>query len=72
METIVSPKRRDHSPTPGGDILEDVVDSSTRRSLRTSYMVFELHRSLKVSWLLAVKPRFRVVGRRESLYWRIG
>jgi hypothetical protein len=26
METIVSPKRRDNSPTPGGDILEDVED----------------------------------------------
>jgi hypothetical protein len=26
METIVPPKRRDNSPTPGGDILEDVVE----------------------------------------------
>jgi hypothetical protein len=26
METIVSPKRRDNSSTPGGDILEDVVN----------------------------------------------
>jgi hypothetical protein len=29
-ETIVPPKSVDKSPTPGGDILEDVVDSSTR------------------------------------------
>jgi hypothetical protein len=35
METIVSQKRRDNSPTPGGDILEDVVDSSICRSLPT-------------------------------------
>jgi hypothetical protein len=27
METTVSPKRRDNSTTPGGDILEDVVES---------------------------------------------
>jgi hypothetical protein len=28
METTVSPKNRDNSPTPGGDIREDVVDDS--------------------------------------------
>jgi hypothetical protein len=33
LENGASPKRRDNSPTPGRDILEDVVDSSTRRSL---------------------------------------
>jgi hypothetical protein len=27
MESIVIPKRRDNSPTPGGDILEDVLDT---------------------------------------------
>jgi hypothetical protein len=27
MEAKVSPKRRDNLPTPGGDILEDIIDS---------------------------------------------
>jgi hypothetical protein len=26
MEAKVSPKRRDNSPTPGGDILEDIIE----------------------------------------------
>jgi hypothetical protein len=29
MEAKVSPKRRDNSPTPGGDILEDIIDISS-------------------------------------------
>jgi hypothetical protein len=56
MVTIVSPKRRDNSPTPGGDILEDVVDSFTRRSLRTYLMKKNITRWFqKLSYLIIHK-----------------
>jgi hypothetical protein len=49
-KTIVFPKRRDNSPTPGGDILENVVNSATGQSLRTPFIKFYFnmfHQSLK-------------------------
>jgi hypothetical protein len=40
METIVSPKRRDNPPTPGGDILDqDIVDSQFKFYISTSVLI---------------------------------
>jgi hypothetical protein len=44
METKVFPKRRYNSTTPGGDILDDVVDSP---QVRASYQVGQPERWLK-------------------------
>jgi hypothetical protein len=44
IKTKVFPKLRDNSPTPGGDILEDVVDPFTRHNLHTYllYLIFKI------------------------------